>query len=503
MPGYVQTDSLYYISIQNTNNLLLRETITIQVGQCGNQVGLEYWNQLSNEHGINPDGTPMAYHNENEYEFQLLNGNILPDHQPLAPSLPSSSNTQSGDRKDQPNLFFSLSDSNKYTPRAILIDLDFPVVKKCTNSLPMFNPRNIHYSDTPAGNIWLRGYRYGSQHESELLDLIDREVDKCDNLANFQLIHSVAGGTGSGVGSKLLELLSDRYGNKKVLTTFLVFPLNEKSSDVVVQPYNTVLTLRNLIEFSHATYVFDNDALSSIANISHDLGRRGFDSINKLIAYTTASLSNPMRFPRYMFTSNDSLIAALIPTPDFKFLTTSIVPFSHQKHSHLNEYDMLLELSNDKYKSNRVPSDTRYLSTVNYLIGDDLNRQEIQKGIAKVQQRTQFVPWMRRSVHVIQCKNSPFTKSGDKSLGGIQVSNNTSIAHVFSKVLDQYDRFFRRKAYVNKYFEDNSAAEQSRVMDMFSECREAVVEVIDEYEACKSALYLDDAGDDDEMMTSR
>jgi len=33
-----------------------REIITLQVGQCGNQVGMEFWKQLCLEHGISRDG---------------------------------------------------------------------------------------------------------------------------------------------------------------------------------------------------------------------------------------------------------------------------------------------------------------------------------------------------------------------------------------------------------------------------------------------------------------
>ena len=33
-----------------------REIITIQVGQCGNQIGMEFWKQLCLEHGIGKDG---------------------------------------------------------------------------------------------------------------------------------------------------------------------------------------------------------------------------------------------------------------------------------------------------------------------------------------------------------------------------------------------------------------------------------------------------------------
>lgn len=33
-----------------------REIITLQAGQCGNQIGMEFWKQLIAEHGIGKDG---------------------------------------------------------------------------------------------------------------------------------------------------------------------------------------------------------------------------------------------------------------------------------------------------------------------------------------------------------------------------------------------------------------------------------------------------------------
>jgi len=59
------------------------------------------------------------------------------------------------------------------------------------------------------------------------------------------LLHSIAGGTGSGMGSFLLERLNDRYP-KKLIQTYSVFPNADEVSDVVVQPYNSILTLRRL-----------------------------------------------------------------------------------------------------------------------------------------------------------------------------------------------------------------------------------------------------------------
>ena len=35
--------------------------ITLQVGQCGNQIGTEFWKQLCAEHGISKDGILEEY----------------------------------------------------------------------------------------------------------------------------------------------------------------------------------------------------------------------------------------------------------------------------------------------------------------------------------------------------------------------------------------------------------------------------------------------------------
>ena len=67
----------------------------------------------------------------------------------------------------------------------------------------------------------------------------------CLHSQGFVLSHSIAGGTGSGLGSFLLEHLGDRFP-KKLVQTYSVFPNQLDTSDVVVQPYNSILTLKRL-----------------------------------------------------------------------------------------------------------------------------------------------------------------------------------------------------------------------------------------------------------------
>lgn len=91
--------------------------------------------------------------------------------------------------------------------------------------------------------------------------MLDREADGSDSLEGFVLCHSTAGGTGSGLGSYLLERLNDRYP-KKLIQTYSVFP---NDNDVVVQPYNCLLSLKRLTLNADAVVVIDNNALTRIA----------------------------------------------------------------------------------------------------------------------------------------------------------------------------------------------------------------------------------------------
>jgi hypothetical protein len=194
-----------------------REIITLQAGQCGNSVGQQFWQQLCQEHGINKDG--------NLEDFA----------------------TEGGDRKD---VFFYQSDDTRYIPRAILLDLE-PRVLHSIQASPyknIYNPENfyIHKDGTGAGNNWGMGYSMGEQVHEDILDMIDREADGSDSLEGFMMLHSIAGGTGSGLGSYMLERLNDRFP-KKLIQTYSVFP-NTQDGDIVVQPYNSLLSMRRLTQ---------------------------------------------------------------------------------------------------------------------------------------------------------------------------------------------------------------------------------------------------------------
>ena len=150
-------------------------------------VGSEFWKQLCAEHGINPDGTLQEHANSGE------------------------------DRKD---VFFYQADDDHYIPRNMMIDLEPRVINGIQTSQyrHLYNQENFFVAKEGggAGNNWASGYRQGSEHEDYVMEMIDREADGSDSLEGFVLCHSIAGGTGSGMGSFLLERLNDHFPKKLI-----------------------------------------------------------------------------------------------------------------------------------------------------------------------------------------------------------------------------------------------------------------------------------------------
>ncbi len=76
-----------------------------------------------------------------------------------------------------------------------------------------------------------------------------------------------------------------------------VFPNQSESSDVVVQPYNSLLTLKRLTLHADAVVVLDNTALDKIAVERLHLAKPDVQQINSLIATVMAASTTTMRYP--------------------------------------------------------------------------------------------------------------------------------------------------------------------------------------------------------------
>merc|ERR1719231_1653876 len=127
------------------------------------------------------------------------------------------------------------------------------------------------------------------------------------------------------MGSYLLERLNDRFP-KKLLQTYSVFPNQNETSDVVVQPYNSLLTLKRLTLNADCVVVLDNTALNRIATDRLKLETPTVDQLNSLVSTVMAASTTTLRYPGYMNNDLIGLVASLIPTPRCHFLMTGYTP---------------------------------------------------------------------------------------------------------------------------------------------------------------------------------
>eukprot|EP00938_MAST-03A_sp_MAST-3A-sp1_P003615 g3615.t1 len=439
-----------------------REIITLQVGQCGNQIGMEFWKKLCNEHGIAPDGTLQEF---------AMNGT---------------------DRKD---VFFYQADDEHYIPRALLMDLEPRVIHSIQNSDygKVFNPENYFLSTDGggAGNNWASGYFHANRVNEELMDMINREADGSESLEGFVLCHSIAGGTGSGMGSYLLEMLND-YFPKKLIQTYSVFP-NQDDADVVVQPYNSMLTMKRLTLNADCVVVLDNTALNRIATDRLRLSNPTVSQLNSLVSTVMAASTTTLRYPGYMNNDLVGLVASLIPTPRCHFLMTGYTPLTIESKTSSVRKTTVLDVMRRllQTKNIMVSTSTRkgcYISVLNVIQGA-VDPTQVHKALQRIRERkiARFIPWGPASIQVALSKKSPFVESPHK-VSGLMIANHTSIANLFERGMRQYDRLRKRGAFIKNYTENESFNFEEAEFD---DCRAVVKGLIDEYRASQRADYVE------------
>ncbi|KAF3778416.1 Tubulin gamma chain [Nymphaea thermarum] len=503
-----------------------REIITLQVGQCGNQIGMEFWKQLCLEHGISQDGiledfaTQALPRLSSPFCYFLFAGFLF--------------SKAGGDRKD---VFFYQADDEHYIPRALLIDLEPRVINGIQNSeyRNLYNHENIFVSDHGggAGNNWASGYHQGEQVQEDIMDMVDREADGSDSLEGFVLCHSIAGGTGSGMGSYLLETLNDRY-SKKLVQTYSVFPNQMEISDVVVQPYNSLLTLKRLTLNADCVVVLDNTALNRIAVERLHIPNPTFAQTNSLVSTVMSASTTTLRYPGYMNNDLVGLLASLIPTPRCHFLMTGYTPLTVERQANAIrkttvldvmrrllqaidcqwiDYNTVLVLTKNimvsSYARTKEASQAKYISILNIIQGE-VDPTQVHKSLQRIRERklVNFIEWGPASIQVALSRKSPYVQTAHR-VSGLMLASHTSIRHLFSKSLSQYEKLRKKQAFLDNYRKfpmfavsalplsgmicrpsSNATGAFDNDLSEFDESREIIESLVDEYKACESPDYI-------------
>ena len=233
------------------------EIITFHVGQCGNQLARSYWEGLLRD---------CSKYNYIKRKSCKSLSSPIPVYDATGSAMFQS--VDQYERKltlDTPQL--------SLRARAILIDMEYSVINQTLRS-PIGNlfqrDECILTDKSGSGNNLAHGFfEYDQIHEEVILNLTRNQLEFCDNPNAFQIMHSLTGGTGSGLGSKITEILSDNFP-KIHRSTISMMPDYELSDDVVVSPYNTILALNKLVQNADAVFPFCNSQISSSPYNNHN-----------------------------------------------------------------------------------------------------------------------------------------------------------------------------------------------------------------------------------------
>ncbi|XP_034619731.1 LOW QUALITY PROTEIN: tubulin delta chain-like [Trachemys scripta elegans] len=263
--------------------------VWLHVGQCGNQIGEEWWQILTREN--------VPHAEADRYPFCSPDGKLS----------------------------------------AICVDSEPKVVRKLQKQVKSgsFRKNNLIVGKRGRGNNWAYGYHgLHSANEKNLLERtmesLRKEVERRDCYCGTMLFHSLSGGTGAGLGSRLCEAIRDENSLGQILTV-TVAP--HQAGESPLQHYNSLLCLSWLQRHVDGVLLFQNDAvlrrtaalLGKKAPVSDMQPQVSLSAMNTYVASCLAGLFYPLK----AFTTGSGisvgmepweLLRSACPMPTMRFL---------------------------------------------------------------------------------------------------------------------------------------------------------------------------------------
>lgn len=407
----------------------------------------QFWNVISNEHGISPTG---HFTGSSHLQWERL------------------------------SVYYRDGYNETFYARAICADTDPASVEKLKHS-PMsnlFSPDNIVHGSEATGNNFAKGfYTEGAELLDSLLDTIRREVENCDNMQGFKIIHSLGGGTGSGTGAQLINRLSEEYPENLIMT-FSTIP-SPKVSDSLVESYNTILALPHIIANTQLSFFIDNDTLYDICVRNLKLKGASMMDLNHIIAHTMSGVTTCFRFPGQLNTSLRKLYVNMVPMPNLHFFVPGFAPLTSCQrvpYVKLSPAELVQQIFSSKNLLADLDLRKGKILTVSAIFRGLLSPKEIDTLMVNVRNRnlSHFVEWIPNNIKTAICDIPP---RGLK-MSATFIGNTTGIAQLFEKCSKTFRGMFNRKAFLHWYTGEGMEEQEFLDADL------ALHDLMDEYKNC-------------------
>jgi tubulin epsilon len=303
----------------------------------------------------------------------------------------------------------------------------------------------------------------------------------------------MGGGTGSGLGTAVLNMLADEY---KEIHRFVVACYPSADDDVITSPYNCVLAMKQLTEFADCIMPIDNQSLINIVNkvenacntntssnnnstFSQGLRRadsskvlpnikntiissanttsaekksseKPFDSMNNIVANMLLNLTSSSRFEGSLNVDLNEITMNLVPFPRMHYLLSSLSPLYINEQTHLQVRGIEQMFSDSFKKENQLlqcePKSGLYLACALMLRGK-VQVSDIRRNIEKLKSGLNFISWNSEGWKTGLCSVPPF----GQPYSLLSLSNNTCIKDTFVTIKDRFQLLYKRKAHLHHY----------------------------------------------------
>ncbi|KAM4633966.1 tubulin epsilon chain [Polymixia lowei] len=467
----------------------MTQSIVVQVGQCGNQVGCRFWDLALREHasvnkkGVYDEALGSFFRNvdsrkSNGGACDIIGGRI-----------------------------------QHLKARAVLVDMEEGVVNEILQGplREVFDSTQLLTDVSGSGNNWAVGHMtYGSAYREQIVDRVRRAAEHCDCLQCFFLIHSMGGGTGSGLGTRVLSLLEEEFPEVCRLVTS-VYPSAE--DDVITSPYNSVLAMRELTEHADCVLPVENQSLVDIVNKIKQASRGGkpgsvikrdsavisgqgglagaekpFDAMNNIVANLLLSITSSARFEGSLNMDLNEIAMNLVPFPRLHYLVPSLTPLYTLADVNIptRRLDQMFSdaFSKDHQLIRADPKHSLYLACA-LMVRGNVQVSDLRRNIERLRPSLPFVSWNQEGWKTSLCSVPPVGHS--HSL--LALANNTCLKPTFMDLRGRFTRLYRKKAHLHHYLHVEGMDQSC-----FSEALTSLTSLIEEYnqlDATKARLTPD------------
>ncbi|XP_005990949.1 tubulin epsilon chain isoform X1 [Latimeria chalumnae] len=452
----------------------MTQSIVVQVGQCGNQIGCRFWDLALREHAsVNKKGI---------YDEAL-----------------SSFFRNVDSRRDDATVSGGKISSLK--ARAVLIDMEEGVVNELLQGPlgELFDSKQLITDVSGSGNNWAVGHKlYGAQYQEQIVENVRRTAEHCDSLQSFFVIHSMGGGTGSGLGTFVLNLLEDEFPE---VCRFITSVYPSAEDDVITSPYNSVLAMKELTEHADCVLPIENQSLVDIVNKINQMANSGkpgaslkqssstiasncggikgqekpFDAMNNIVANLLLNLTSSARFEGSLNMDLNEVTMNLVPFPRLHYMVSSLTPLYTLADVNVppRRLDQMFSdaFSRDHQLIRADPKRSLYLACA-LMVRGNVHISDLRRNIERLKPSLQFVSWNQEGWKTGLCSVPPVGHS--HSL--LALANNTCVKPTFIELKERFLKLYKKKAHLHHYLQVDGM-EQS----CFTEAISSLSSLIEEY----------------------